>query len=94
MLNIIGLVMTTVETLTKLAPRFVATWDDLQPFAVALYTEFKGAPPVGPDLAALEAKIDELAARLQVELPPAQPGDPDYVMETVAQNTRADLPHG
>ena len=71
-------VLLVVETLTKLAPQFVATWNDLKPFAATLYAQFKGAEVTDAELAELEAKIDELAARLQDPLPAAQLGDPDY----------------
>lgn len=77
-MNALATVLTVIETLTKLAPQLVATWNDLKPFATALYTQFKGAEPTEAELAELEAKIDELAARLQVPLPEAQVGDPDY----------------
>lgn len=76
------LVLTAVQTLAKLAPQFVATWNDLQPFANALYQQFKGSAPTDAEQADLEAKIDALAARLQQSLPDAQPGDPDYVPPT------------
>lgn len=71
-------VVTVIETLSKLAPQFVATWNDLKPFANSLYAQFKGEQPTEQELLDLEAKIDALAARLQEPLPPAQPGDPDY----------------
>ena len=71
-------VLLVVETLTKLAPQFVATWNDLKQFDYTLYAQFKGAEVTDAELAELEAKIDELAARLQEPLPAAQLGDPDY----------------
>lgn len=77
-MDVLPLVLTAVETLAKLAPTFVSTWTDLKPFAVDLYTQFKGSAPTADELTVLEAQIDALAARLQVPLPPAQPGDPDY----------------
>lgn len=77
-MDILATVLTVVETLTKLAPTFVSTWTDLKPFATTLYTQFKGSAPTADELTALEAQIDALAARLQIPLPPAQPGDPDY----------------
>jgi hypothetical protein len=71
-------VLTVIETLTKLAPTFVSTWNDLKPFAAQLYTQFKGEQPTDAELVDLEAQIDALATRLQIPLPPAQPGDPDF----------------
>ena len=72
-------VLTVVETLTKLAPTFVATWNDLKPFAQSLYTQFNdGVAPTDAQLTELEAQLDALAARLQEPLPAAQPGDPDF----------------
>jgi len=72
-------VLTVIETLTKLAPTFVSTWNDLKPFANQLYTQFKGGQPTDEELMELERQIDALADRLQQPLPPAQPGDPDYM---------------
>ena len=71
-------VLTVIETLTKLAPVFVSTWNDLKPFATELYAQFKGTQPTPEELTELETQLDALAVRLQQPLPPAQPGDPDY----------------
>ena len=72
-------VITVIQLLVKLVPVVVQAGTDLQPFAVALFNHFNGKAPTAEELVALEAKVDELAARLQVPLPAAQPGDPDYV---------------
>ena len=77
-MNVLLTVLTVVETLTRLAPQFVTTWQDLKPFAQSLYEQFKGSPPTADELTDLETQIDALAARLQEPLPPAQLGDPDY----------------
>ena len=71
-------VLTVIETLSKLEPVFVSTWNNLKPFAVSLFTQFKGEEPTADELTELERQIDALAATLQEPLPAAQPGDPDY----------------
>lgn len=71
-------VLTVVETLARLAPEFVRTWDNLKPFATDLFKQLSGAEPTEAEVADMEARIDALAAQLQVPLPEAQPGDPDY----------------
>lgn len=68
-MNALTLALTVVETLTKFAPQFVTTWSDLKPFATTLFEQFKGAQISADELVELEAKIDELAARLQEPLP-------------------------
>ena len=79
-MDVLGTVLTVIDLAGKMLPQIMATATDLKPFASALFTQLSGgAAPTDTELAALEAKIDELAARLQAPLPPAQPGDPDYV---------------
>lgn len=78
-MNALSIVLMAVDTLTKLAPTFVATWNDLKPFAQSLYAQVKGTQPTPEELTELETQLDALAARLQQPLPPAQPGDEDYV---------------
>lgn len=76
---IASVVLSAVETLIKVAPQVVQTIKDLKPYAVALYHELAGQPPTSDQRATLEAGVDALFARLETPLPPAQPGDPDYV---------------
>lgn len=75
----LAIVLEVVNQAIKLAPQAVSTWNDLKPFATSLYAQIKGSAPTEAEVTEMEAKIDELAARLQVPLPEAQPGDPDYV---------------
>ena len=77
-MDALATVLQVIEVLAKLEPVFVSTWTNLKPFATALYTQFKGTPPDEATLRSMEAQIDALAAALQVPLPPAQPGDPDF----------------
>lgn len=76
-------VLAVIEVLAKLEPVFVSTWTNLKPFAAALMAQFKGVAPTADELTALEVQVDALAARLQVPLPAAQPGDPDYTKPVV-----------
>ena len=76
---IASIVLTAVSTLIKVAPQVIQTVKDFKPYAEALYGELTGQAPNDDQRATLAAGIDALFARLETPLPPAQPGDPDYV---------------
>lgn len=78
---ILTTVLTAVEVLMKVMPSVMKTVDDVRPFAESFFAQLKGEELSDEDLIELEAKIDDLAAQLQVPLPPAQPGDPDFEKE-------------
>lgn len=75
----LGTVITVINTLAGLEPEMVKAWGNLKTFGTALFEEFTGQPISDADRVALETQLDDLHAQLQVPLPPAQPGDPDYV---------------
>lgn len=76
----VATVLAVIGALAKLEPVFVSTWNNLKPFGELLFKQFSGGDePTDEERAELDAGIDTLAARLQEPLPPAQPGDPDYV---------------
>ena len=76
---IISLVLSAVETFIKVEPQIVQTVKDLRPFAEALYQKWTGQAATAAQQTQISDGIDALFARLEVPLPPAQPGDPDYV---------------
>lgn len=65
----ISTVLTVIETLAKLEPEFVATWNNIKPFAADLYQQFKGRAPTEKETTALEAGVDALFERLMTPLP-------------------------
>lgn len=78
-MEVLGTVLTVLQTLVKFAPTVIQAGADLKPFAVALYERLKGQELTTDERAVVEAGVDALYARLMEPLPPAQPGDPDYV---------------
>lgn len=78
-LTAITTVVTVINTLAKLEPEIVQGFANLKVFGTALFEQFTGSTISDADRATLEAKLDELHDQLQVPLPAAQPGDPDYV---------------
>lgn len=79
MMGTLTTVLTVIEALMKFTPVIVQAGADIKPFAVALYQQLSGQTITAAQRAELEAGVDALFARLEVPLPPAQPGDPDYV---------------
>jgi hypothetical protein len=74
------IVLTVIEQLIAAAPSIIKVGIDLKPFAETLYSKLTGgAALTDTERTALRAGVDSLYARLQVPLPAAQPGDPDYV---------------
>jgi len=78
-MDVLTIVLTAIETLVKFEPTIVQAGADLKPYAAALYQQLTGQAITDDQRASLEAGVDALFARLEVPLPPAQPGDPDYV---------------
>ena len=60
--------ITTVEQLYELGTKFAGT--------------IKGSKPTDDEITALRTQIDSDVATALTPLPPAQPGDPDYVAPT------------
>lgn len=78
MSGVADLVLKAVEVAIKYLPIVVKTANDLEPFAVALWQKYTNKEPTEPERADLVKRTQDLYARLQEPLPPAQPGDPDY----------------
>ena len=75
---IISIVLTAIDTLTKIYPQLKQTGTDLMPFGEALYNKLTGQAISDDQRTAMQAGIQALFDRLEAPLPAAQPGDPDY----------------
>lgn len=78
-LAILSLVASIIQTTTKFAPIVFQGIEDAKPFAMGLIQQITGKAPSAEDEAAIDEMLASLTARLEKPLPPAQPGDPDYV---------------
>jgi hypothetical protein len=78
-LAIANAVLAAIQVATKAAPIVIKGVEDGKVFAVTLWQSITGKPPTAEDEAAIDALIASLTADLEKPLPPAQPGDPDYV---------------
>lgn len=75
----IATIITVLQTVVSALPGAVTTVEQLVALGQKFFTATNGTDPTDADIAALRAGIDsDVAAALQ-PLPPAQPGDPDYV---------------
>lgn len=78
----IATIITVLQTVVSALPGAVTTVEQLVALGQKFFTATNGTDPTDADIAALRAGIDsDVAAALQ-PLPPAQPGDPDYVEPT------------
>jgi len=75
-------ITTVIETAIKLEPQIIQGLNNLKIFGAALYQAFTGNAISADDQTTLEATIDNLYSQIVVPLPPAQPGDPDYIAPT------------
>ena len=76
---VLSMVLSAVQTFIKVEPQLAQTVNDLKPFAVALYQEWTGQAPTAAQETLIVSSIDAMFGRLETPLPPAQPGDPDFV---------------
>ncbi len=67
---VIAAISAVIQAAVKLGPSVIQLEQDAQPFAQAIYGMFTGTNVTPEQLAALEAKIDDLVAQLEVPLPP------------------------
>lgn len=69
-----ALIIATLAKIIKVAvdvgPDVIKAVSDAKPFAEQIFNTLRGKEITAEDLAALEAKIDSLAAQLQEPLPP------------------------
>ena len=78
-LAIANAVLAAIQLATKAAPIILDGVENIKVFASDLWERVTGKPPTEADEATIDALIASLTARLETPLPPAQPGDPDYV---------------
>lgn len=78
-MDILTTVITAIGLFTKFAPTAVESAKKLYDFGSALYNNLAGTGLTKEQSAELEKKCDEMFERFMTPLPPAQPGDPDYV---------------
>lgn len=68
---LIATIASIIKTLVDVGPDVIKGVQDAKPFAQQIVKSLFGKEEISDeDLAELEAKIDELAAQLQVPLPP------------------------
>lgn len=72
-------ILAAIATTVKIGNALVQTGQDAAPAIEALSELFSGDTVTPDQLATLAAKNDAMSAELQAPLPPAQPGDADYV---------------
>lgn len=76
-------VLAAIQMGEKIAPIAIQGISDAKTFAETLWKSITGMAPTEADSATINALIISLTGRLEVPLPPAQPGDPDYVPPAV-----------
>jgi hypothetical protein len=79
MIATVELVSMVLLKLIEAAPTVIKTIDDVTPLATRLIAVAKGQKVTAEQQAEIETLVDALYAESQEPLPPAQPGDPDYV---------------
>jgi len=72
---IISILLVVVKEL----PGAIQTVTQLVDLAKKLFATVNGREPTPEEQAALEAQIDADVAEALKDLPPAEPGDPDYI---------------
>jgi hypothetical protein len=76
--TVIGVLQLIVQNL----PGAITTAQQLYDLGTKLYTTISGKAPTADEQDQLEAQIDADVIDALSPLPPAQPGDPDYVPPT------------
>lgn len=79
----IATIITVLQAVVSSLPGAITTVEQLVQLGQKFFTATNGTDPTPDQIVELRAGIDaDVAAALQ-PLPPAQPGDPDYVAPTV-----------
>lgn len=81
-LAIANAVLAAISLAQKAAPIVIEGATNIKTFATQIWEAVTGKPVTAADSAAIDALLAALTARLETPLPPAQPGDPDYVAPT------------
>lgn len=80
-MGILTTVLTVLDVLTKVTPVIIKVGTDLKPFAESLFKQLKGGELTAAERTELERAVDAQYAKFMQPLPPAQPGDPDYLKD-------------
>lgn len=75
----IATIITVLQTVISALPGAITTVEQLVDLGKKFFTATNGTDPTDADVAALRSAIDTDVAAALEPLPPAQPGDPDYV---------------
>ncbi len=78
-LAIANAVLAAIQLAQKAAPIVIDGVENVKTFAEDLWQSVTGTAPTAADSAVIDALLASLTARLEEPLPPAQPGDPDFV---------------
>lgn len=78
----IATIITVLQTVVSALPGAITTVEQLVDLGKKFFTATNGTDPTDADITALRAGIDADVAAALAPLPPAQPGDPDYVAPT------------
>lgn len=78
----IATIITVLQTVVSALPGAITTVEQLVDLGKKFFTATNGTAPTDADIAALRAGIDADVAAALAPLPPAQPGDPDFVAPT------------
>lgn len=68
-----------IQMAEKYAPIVIDGVSNAKTFAVQLWTQLTGTAPTAEQEAQIDALLAVLTTRLEVPLPAAQPGDPDFI---------------
>lgn len=71
-------VLAAIQLAQKAAPILIDGAENIKVFATRLWESITGTPPTEADQVTIDALLAALTTRLEVPLPPAEPGDPDY----------------
>jgi hypothetical protein len=74
-----GMVVTLLQQVITYAPGVISTAEQLYTLGEKFAATLKGEEPTPEEIAALRANIDADVTIALAPLPPAQPGDPDYI---------------
>lgn len=75
----IAAIIAILQTVVQYLPGAISTVEQLYALGEKFFTAANGTAPTAAEIAQLRAQIDSDVADALTPLPPAQPGDPDYV---------------
>ena len=75
----IGAIIAVLQTVISALPGAITTVEQLYDLGKKFFVAINGKDPTADEMTALRSQIDSDVAAALEPLPPAQPGDPDYV---------------